>query len=240
MKRPALGGVISAATITAFTAFSTLPAYSDIESLNKIDVLPIFERSSKEALYNVIDTSASDREVAVAWHGLAGAGIEGASARAVELFYDLSEADPSQPVLKAYLGSAYIMKARDASFIGTRIRNVRLGLRSLEAAIEAAPDDFRVRTLRAVTAYNLPDIFDYRGEVSKDLEAMLALIGRNEAAPETGTDIHGRVLAAVAKERLLEGNVPGAVSLIEQLETQFSGVPELIATAALLRQETTN
>ena len=214
-------------------SFSPQHAVADGQSLDHIKVMPIFDRPAEQKLRTTINGNASALEQAIAWHGLAGMGVEGAARTAIEKFEAL---DSKDPLSQAYLGSAYIMRARDASFITARVRNARKGLTKLEGAVKAAPNDFRVRTLRAVTTYNLPEIFDYRDEISADLESMLTLIGSSKSAPKRGTKEHGRVLAAAAKERLLKNDVSGAKTLIEQLEANFAENSALMVAAKQLRK----
>lgn len=176
----------------------------------------------------------SAREVALAWHGLASLGEDGASREAIRLLDELPEVQ-GDALLKAYLGSAYLMKARDQSFIPARVRSVRRGLEILNEAAGAAPHDFRVHAIRAGSAMNLPDIFDYRRTVREDLEVALTMIEGGDAPVADGSVTEGRMLAALVKVCLQNGEEACAQNRLRQLETDFSDNAELRVTVARLR-----
>lgn len=122
------------------------------------------------------DRAAFDR--AVALHDAGRDGDAGAVGEAVEAFEQIVEADPENALARAYLGSSYALTARDASEVADRIRFVNRGLRNLDAAVEAAPDDFVIRLIRANVSAGLPEMF---GRRERAIEDMLALDAMFEA-----------------------------------------------------------
>lgn len=118
-------------------------------------------------------------ESAVALHDAGRDGDAGAVDEAVEAFERLVEADPDNALARAYLGSSYALTAREASEVADRIRYVNRGLRHLDAAVEAEPDDFVIRLIRANVSAGLPEMF---GRRERAIEDMLALDAMFEAA----------------------------------------------------------
>ena len=122
------------------------------------------------------------REQGIALHGQAVKGEDDAAAQAVahlERYLDLVSNDGEA---RAYLGSAYTMMARDASSVVNKTRYANRGLRHLDRALDAAPQTFTVRLIRANVNSSLPKMFG-RGDAA--LEDMLALdaIYRDAPAP---------------------------------------------------------
>ncbi len=63
--------------------------------------------------------------------------------------------DPENELARAYLGNTYTLKARDAA--PWRKRGwLNRGIETMDAAVDRAPGNPRVRLIRAINAYNLP------------------------------------------------------------------------------------
>lgn len=204
------------------------------ETAEKIEIQPFQARPDKATLEARIAANTSPRDLALAWHGLAGMQVEGASFKAVDLIEALPEID-TDPLLQAYLGSAFVMRARDQSFIGARIGSVRQGLKWLDRAGDARPADFEIHAIRAATTMNLPDIFDYRQTVRSDLDLILGQVTGGGAPIKAGSVGEGRIVASLAKICILQQDRPCAETQIAALESRHAGNSELSETARALR-----
>jgi len=221
-------------TFLAAMVFSSVANAASETTLEDVSVLPIFSSPEKEVL--ILKTNSSDlRTAGMAWFKLAGLEVDDAATEAVLKFDQLVESGADDPLTRAYLGSAYIMKARDSFFIPMRVRRVRTGLKYLNSAMEDAPDNYAVRLLRASSTYNLPDIFDYRGAVISDLEWLVAKVGSGDPAPVVGSIEHGRLIAALAKMHLIQKQPEQAQPWVSLLERDFQDVDEISSIAMQLR-----
>lgn len=69
----------------------------------------------------------------------------------------LRSADPDLPLAKAYHGGVKILTARDRKKPMEKLRLSREGLKLLDEAVAAAPNDTDVRIIRGRCAYQLPE-----------------------------------------------------------------------------------
>lgn len=233
--RPSLLPILCLAALLAPVASPCLAE----QKIEDIQILPFHGRTDRAALEaRIAAPAASAREIALAWHGLAGLKVEDASFKAVDLISDLPELE-TEPLLQAYLGSAFVMRARDQSFIGSRIGSVRQGLKWLDRATRtdqaAARTTFEIHALRAASTMNLPDIFDYRKNVRADLQLMLRAVEKGDAPIAQGSAGEGRIIASLAKICELQGDRPCAETQISALDARFAGNSELSQTARQLR-----
>ena len=111
----------------------------------------------------------------VKWHDKAVLGNEEATPKAVEKFEDVLADYPDTPLVLAYLGSSFTLKARDAPLLRKR-GWVNQGFEALDGAVEKAPDDPVVRLIRAINSYHLPRILDRRDIAEEDFSILLAKI----------------------------------------------------------------
>lgn len=194
--------------------------------IKNMQILPFYERSDRASLQAVINRAASQQDVAIAWFGMAGLQVDGAAHKAVELLSALPQTQ-NDSVMKARLGSAYIMKARDQSFVPARVISVRKGLRILEAAAKAAPDNYDIRVMRAATTLNLPDIFDYRDQTRRDLEFLIARVEAGSAPVRRGDLREGRMIAALGKVCIQQKDKGCAQRQVDLLMANYSDSSEL-------------
>ena len=124
------------------------------------------------------------REEGIALHDAARDGDGDAAGEAVETLERYLKRFPEDGEARAYLGSAYALRGRDASSVVNRMRYTNRGLRHLDRALDAAPRNFTVRIVRAQVNASLPAMFE-RGEAAT--EDMLALdeIFRARPSPRT-------------------------------------------------------
>ena len=84
--------------------------------------------------------------------------------------------DPNDNLAKVYLGSASALRAK-ASFWGpSKLKYLRRGQKLMNAAIESAPKDPRVRMVRAIGFYKVPKRFNCRATSIKDFETLFPIV----------------------------------------------------------------
>ena len=115
---------------------------------------------------------------------LARKGDSGATERALGQFAKLTEANPQQPLFRAYYGSVYCIKARDARFPFTKLSNVETGTDLIGKALAALTPDhdkelvggvavsLETRLVAASTFASIPKAFG-RYQQAKDVLADL-------------------------------------------------------------------
>jgi lipopolysaccharide biosynthesis regulator YciM len=87
-------------------------------------------------------------------------GVDGSVAavqQADRLFEQLRSEDPVNPLLDAYQGSTMILIARDKTKLLEKLRWSKNGLKLLDKAVAADPQDTMIRILRGKAAFKLPE-----------------------------------------------------------------------------------
>ncbi|MBN2534627.1 MAG: hypothetical protein JXB88_17215 [Spirochaetales bacterium] len=127
-------------------------------------------------------------KLGVLYHDIAAEYKEQVSGQAVTLL-EKAYAIKKVPVIKAYLGSAWTLVARDSVNPIVKIDAVSKGMKLIDEATGEEPDNVLIRMIRIQNSYELPDSFE-RGEcVKKDLEYLLKVyrkkpeVFRNEYDP---------------------------------------------------------
>lgn len=91
---------------------------------------------------------------------------------------------PDNHLLQAYLGSAYTLASRDAFPGPGKLKYLKQGGATLDAAVEGAPKEVAPRFIRAVNYFSLPSVFGKRETAREDFQLLLREI-RNPLAKET-------------------------------------------------------
>lgn len=102
----------------------------------------------------------------IALHDRAVQGDKGATKEAYALLRKAHEADPADPVAEAYFGSATALCGRDAVDPNERFSQAMRGLKILDRAVQKAPDNVKVRTLRAYVCHRLPETYFHRSRTA--------------------------------------------------------------------------
>ena len=90
-------------------------------------------------------------------------------------------ADPNDPAALAWLGSAQVRKARDASmFVAAGL--VNKGFQTMDQAVERFPSAFIVYVVRGITATRVPDFFGKIPVAVQDLRAVVTMKETNQAS----------------------------------------------------------
>ncbi len=133
--------------------------------------------------------------------------------QAIDHFEKTLDAAPDNALVRAYLGSTYTLKARDAA-VWNKGRWVERGLDTLDEAVATAPGHPRVRLLRAATAYNLPRVVGRYDTAREDFAILLDAIAErpDTFAPELKREIYFHTGAFALKE----GEDERALDLLEK------------------------
>jgi hypothetical protein len=83
--------------------------------------------------------------------------------------------DPNDNLAKVYLGSSQALKAKYSKWPLTKLKCLREGEKSLDSAVEQAPDDARVRMVRAIAGYKVPKRFERRPTSLLDFEYLIPI-----------------------------------------------------------------
>lgn len=79
---------------------------------------------------------------------------------------------PNNQLARVYLGSAYTLRSRDLGFGPKKLEALKRGLAMMDEAVAAAPEEPKVRLVRALTTSSLPVIFGRRASSRKDFELL--------------------------------------------------------------------
>jgi tetratricopeptide (TPR) repeat protein len=90
-------------------------------------------------------------------------------------------ADPNDPAALAWLGSAQVRKARDASMFAAA-GWVNTGFQTMDQAVERFPDAFIVYVVRGITATRVPDFFGKLPLAIGDLRTVVTMKETNSAS----------------------------------------------------------
>ncbi|MEK3884497.1 hypothetical protein [Paenibacillus sp. PL2-23] len=99
---------------------------------------------------------------AIEQHNLGVGGDSAAVVGAIALLEPLYRQHPGHALIAAYYGSALVLSARDKSGMTEKFRTAAMGMKLLDEAVAASPQDRVVRLLRGRNAYNLPEQYFQR------------------------------------------------------------------------------
>jgi tetratricopeptide (TPR) repeat protein len=123
-------------------------------------------------------------------------GVKGDKKVVQDLIADLEKQTKVEPVnqlLVAYLGSAYTLRSRDLFPGPSKLKFLKLGLQTMDQAVEAAPNNVAVRFIRAINNYQLPSFIGRRDNARSDFQALLQAIEK----PEVKADLNHDTLQAI-------------------------------------------
>jgi len=81
--------------------------------------------------------------------------------------------DPSNAVALAYRGSLWTLRARDAWWPFTKMKDVDKGIDEMDKAVDLAPDNISVRLVRGINSVQLPSMFHRLPVALKDFEYLM-------------------------------------------------------------------
>jgi len=91
----------------------------------------------------------------------------------------LTAAHPENQLYKVYLGSSYTLRSRDIGFGPSALTFLKKGLKTMDEAVEAAPNKTTVRFIRAVNNFSLPVFVNRRDNARSDFEILVKKIDGN-------------------------------------------------------------
>lgn len=107
-------------------------------------------------------------EEGIRLHDRSVAGDKEATRKAHELLKAAYEAQPDNPLVQAYFGSATALMGRDAVDPNERFAEALRGVRILDEAVRRAPDNVQIRLLRGYVCLRLPEGFFQRSHVAAE------------------------------------------------------------------------
>lgn len=87
--------------------------------------------------------------------------------------------DSKDQLARAYLGSACALRAKHSFWGPTKLKFLKRGRALLDAAVLSAPDDARVRMVRAIGYYKVPERFEVRSVALADFRYLVPVAKRS-------------------------------------------------------------
>ena len=85
-------------------------------------------------------------------------------------------ANPDNQLARVYLGSSYTLRSRDLGFGPKKLAALREGVATMNAAVKAAPEDAKIRLVRALTLHALPGFLGHKKTARGEFFALAHLI----------------------------------------------------------------
>ncbi len=93
--------------------------------------------------------------------------------------------NPADHLAQAFLGSACALRAKAGCWPPSKLKFLKLGKQHLDSAVAAAPADARVRMVRAIAYYKVPERFGVRPTALKDFELLIPIAKNPEGRLKT-------------------------------------------------------
>lgn len=107
------------------------------------------------------------------YHDQGVAGNNDAVDKGFTCFERILQTDPSNAVALVYRGSLWTLRARDAWWPFTKMKDVDKGVDEMDKAVDLAPDNISVRLVRGINSVNLPSMFHRLPVALKDFEHLM-------------------------------------------------------------------
>jgi len=159
--------------------------------------------------------SASSREVEKLYaRGLAG--DKAAVEECITALEAVLQDQPQNQFARVYLGSALTLRSRDMSFGPNKLKVLKQGVATMDAAVAAAPGDPKVRLARALTTQALPFFLGRASSTRQDF-ADLAAAAQREPGKFERRDLQIIFFnAALAAKK--EGDKKRAAALLKEAQ----------------------
>lgn len=132
--------------------------------------------------------SAADEQQIAPLYKRAIAGDKAATEQCIALLERAVEQQPKNEVARVYLGSAYALRSRDMTLGLAKLNTFRRGMALMDEAVAAAPENVRVRLVRALTCEPLPGFLGRR-QIARDDFGWLAKEAARERAKFTADEL---------------------------------------------------
>lgn len=128
----------------------------------------------------------------------------------IRKFEECLASDPDDDLARAYLGSACALRSKAGFWGPTKLKFLNLGRKHLDDAVARAPEDARVRMVRAVGYYRVPKRFNVRATSIADFKILVPIAENGKA----GLKINERqAILYYAHLAFLEEGEPDAASV---------------------------
>lgn len=118
--------------------------------------------------------------------------------------------NPKDHLARAYLGSACSLRARAGFWGPSKLKFLKLGQKHLNDAVTAAPNDHRVRMVRAIGYYRIPIRFKLRAIAVSDFKKIIPVAKDSKGGLRS---IERQVILYHAYLAFSEEGEPGAAAL---------------------------
>mgnify|MGYP004718861149 CR=1 FL=1 len=102
-----------------------------------------------------------------------------------KLYASLSTYSKDDPVLLAYKGASYTLKARYVAAKAEKRQMVSQGIQLIEQAVKAALKQLEIRLVRLAVQENSPKILKYKTNITEDKQALFSDIKAQPAAVQS-------------------------------------------------------
>lgn len=126
----------------------------------------------------VMPANKPAHEVYREWHDLCLEGETKTIEQQIKKYIQVLEKNPNDHLARAYLGSAYALRAKAGTFGPSKLMYLNKGKKQLNTAVESAPKDPRVRMVRAIGYYKVPKRFNTRPTAVSDFEFLMESISQ--------------------------------------------------------------
>lgn len=109
-----------------------------------------------------IPNASAQPELYKKWHDECLSGDTDEIDKQIAKYQEQLRKSPDDHLAQAYLGSAYALRARETFWGPSKLKYLKKGQKLLDQAVENAPDDPRVRMVRAIGYYRIPERFKMR------------------------------------------------------------------------------
>ncbi len=124
------------------------------------------------ALACSLNAAPNEQKEIQALYRRAVAGDKEAVNQCIEKLETVLTTDPKNQLARVYLGSSYTLRSRDLGFGPTKLRILRQGLAIMDEAVAGAPNEYKIRLVRALTTSSLPAFLGQRTNSKKDFESL--------------------------------------------------------------------
>jgi hypothetical protein len=114
------------------------------------------------------------------------AGDKDAVTQCIDKLEAVLVSEPHNQLARVYLGSSYTLRSRDLGFGPRKLQALRRGLALMDEAVTAAPEQPKIRLVRALTTSSLPAFLGHAGSSRKDFEQLAQIAQTTPAKFEPG------------------------------------------------------
>lgn len=123
--------------------------------------------------------SSNNHDKYLKWHNVCLGGDTSKIDQQIAKFENQLTRSSGDNLARAYLGSAYALKAKHSFFPTTKLTSLRKGKEHMEAAVKGSPNNLRVRMVRAIAYHKVPRRFGTHPTSVSDFEFLLKSIKLN-------------------------------------------------------------